>query len=249
MSNLVFFIVPIVAIALLKAYLSSPSVVGKRGEKRVARRLGSRLNSLEYKTFNDLVVPTFNGSTQVDHVVVSRFGIFVIETKNFQGWIFGTESQPTWTQTIYRKSSKFQNPLRQNYKHVKALAEYLGINEKAFHSIVVFSSSSCRLKTMFPPNVLKLKDLIPYIKRFNQLALTDEDVLSAQERLSELSLRTTKEVEKEHLAHLRSRKSLSEGNVCPQCGGRLVKRVAKVGDNKGKAFLGCSNYPRCQFIQ
>lgn len=53
--------------------------------------------------------------------VVSPYGVFVIETRNMDGWIFGSEKQPVWTQKFPRKSFRFQNPLRQNYKHVKAI--------------------------------------------------------------------------------------------------------------------------------
>ncbi|MDZ7854092.1 MAG: nuclease-related domain-containing protein [Halomonas sp.] len=74
-----------------------------------------------YKPIHNVTLPTPDGSTQIDHIFVSRFGIFVVETKNMKGWIFGDKDQAQWTQKIYRKSFRFQNPLRQNYKHVKSL--------------------------------------------------------------------------------------------------------------------------------
>ncbi|MGR5279715.1 nuclease-related domain-containing protein, partial [Vibrio rotiferianus] len=87
-----------------------------------------------------------------DHIVVSKYGIFVVETKNMKGWIFGSARQRQWTQKIYRHSSKFQNPLHQNYKHIKALETLLGCSEEHLHSVIVFIGDST-FKTEMPPNV------------------------------------------------------------------------------------------------
>ncbi|WP_350617509.1 nuclease-related domain-containing protein, partial [Pseudomonas sp. HY7a-MNA-CIBAN-0227] len=76
---------------------------------------------------NNVTLPLPNGgSTQIDHVIVSIYGIFVIETKNYKGWIFGNEKQRQWTQAFPNgRKYKFQNPLRQNYLHIKTLADLL----------------------------------------------------------------------------------------------------------------------------
>ena len=58
-------------------------------------------NKKGYYLFNDLTLETPDETTQIDHVIISRFGIFVIETKNFTGWIFGSENQKQWTKTTY----------------------------------------------------------------------------------------------------------------------------------------------------
>jgi hypothetical protein len=62
------------------------------------------LDSQIYIDLNNVTIPTTNGTTQIDHVIVSRYGIFVVETKNMQGWIFGSEKSPQWTQSIFGKS-------------------------------------------------------------------------------------------------------------------------------------------------
>ena len=58
---------------------------------------------------------------QIDHVVVSIYGIFVIETKNYSGWIFGDENSQYWAQVIYKTKNRFYNPILQNRGHIKAL--------------------------------------------------------------------------------------------------------------------------------
>jgi hypothetical protein len=92
-----------------------------------------------YRALNNLTLPTSNGTAQIDHVLVSRFGIFVIEAKHYQGWIFGNEHQAQWTQCLPGgRKFRFQNPLRQNYRHIKAMMEFLGLPEDKFHSVVMF---------------------------------------------------------------------------------------------------------------
>jgi restriction system protein len=71
------------------------------------------LDKQVYTLFKNVTLPTEDGTTQIDHVIVSRYGLFVIETKNMKGWIFGSAQQKIWTQKIYRHTSKFQNPLYQ----------------------------------------------------------------------------------------------------------------------------------------
>lgn len=105
-----------IALAYLKKKL--PQIKGRMGEHLVIKGLEKHLYPNEYTIINDVTLPLEDsGTTQVDHIIVSRFGIFVIETKNMSGWIFGNEKQAKWTQTIHRSKHQFQNPLRQNYKH------------------------------------------------------------------------------------------------------------------------------------
>ena len=111
----------IVTSMVMKAYF--PQIKGSIGEKRIHRVL-EKLGE-EYRIFNDIYVPKQDGQlTQVDHVVVSKYGVFVIETKNYSGWIFGSEKQKNWTQTIYKKKTRFYNPILQNNTHIKALQHF-----------------------------------------------------------------------------------------------------------------------------
>jgi hypothetical protein len=92
------------ALLVIAKILGSAGVKGWIGERAVSKGL-SHLDPVSYVTFHDLYLPRPDrqGTTQLDHVVVSPFGIFVVETKNYQGWIFGSEKQREWTQQIYRK--------------------------------------------------------------------------------------------------------------------------------------------------
>ena len=120
--------------------LKSPKVKGWSGEKFVKVSSQFSLDSKRYIQFHDVTLYDRSGhTTQIDHIIISPYGIFVIETKNYSGWIFGSEHDSQWTQKIYKKSYQFQNPLRQNYRHIKVLSDILNLNQNKFISIIVFT--------------------------------------------------------------------------------------------------------------
>lgn len=143
------------------------------------------LDSDVYTPFRDVIIPSGNGTTQIDHVVVSAFGIFVIETKNMKGWIFGRETDARWMQVLSRKNKyPFQNPLRQNYCHTKSLADFLGLDHSLFHSIVFFAGG-CRFKTTMPPSVIS-SNLPSYIKQFTGRLLDEVRLVKIVEKIKAL---------------------------------------------------------------
>lgn len=145
-SNVVVFLLPAVllfAVVLFAAWVRSPSVRGSVGEFVVDRALRS-LDASEYRIYADLILPSLDGTTQIDHIVVSRFGVFVIETKNFGGLIVGSPRSAQWTQRRGRRSYPFQNPLRQNHRHVKAVETALGVSQREIIPLLVFAGE-CRL--------------------------------------------------------------------------------------------------------
>ena len=168
----------IIIFVLLIAASKSPAVKGKIGEFRVSRLLKKDLNPSVYRVLGDVTIPSINGTTQIDHVVVSPFGIFVIETKNFTGWIFGNARDANWTQTIYKNKSRFQNPIRQNYTHVKALETITGLEESVFHSMVIFTGSA-EFKTPVPDEVCGLADLVQRINLKSRHVLSPAQVVEA----------------------------------------------------------------------
>ena len=212
------------------------------GEQTTGLGMWMFLDKQVYRCVQNVILPTTRGTTQIDHVVVSPFGVFVIETKNMKGWIFGRENDEKWTQVLSGNKYRFQNPLRQNYRHTKCLAEFLKIEHSFFHSIVFFIGD-CRFKTPVPQNVMS-SGLATYIKKFTKPRLGLDRVAAIDSTLRaakvdpELSLRL-------HLSSLQSRHAST--TVCPRCGARLHQRVARQGRSAGHAFLGCSRHPACGF--
>ena len=141
-----------------------PTIKGWLGEFKVNLACRLFLDKNIYQLLKNVILPAGEGTTQIDQVIVSRYGIFVVETKNMTGLIFGREKESSWTQKVYRgPSRKFQNPLRQNYKHTATLAEVLSIPAEKLFSVVVFVGDA-RFKTEMPPNVVQHGELISFIK-------------------------------------------------------------------------------------
>lgn len=219
------------------------AIKGWFGEKGVQLGMWFGLDGKVYRRIHDLVIPCQGGTTQIDHVLVSVHGIFVVETKNMNGWIFGDERSPQWTQSVFGKKFRFQNPLRQNYRHVKALAEYLGVSDKMMRPVVFFIGD-CECKTPMPPNVLT-RGLCRYVHRFTDQVFTPEEARDIFARLSRAKAAPV--VSRAlHVAGLRERHS---GDNCPKCGAQLVLRTARKGENAGGSFYGCSGYPKCRYTR
>jgi len=217
-------------------------IKGWAGEATGALSHWALLDKSIYFPLNNLTLPTANGTTQIDHVVVSKYGIFVIEAKNIDGWIFGDERSAQWSVVRHRRKYRIQNPLRQNYRHVKAISEFLGIEKHRLHSMVMFWGE-CEFKTEMPKNVM-LKGYTTYIKSFTESLLSDEEVASITEALRTGALPKTWATRTAHLKSLKERHS--SVTTCPKCSCPLVLRSAKSGPSAGSKFYGCSSYPKCR---
>nr|WP_239032823.1 NERD domain-containing protein [Vibrio sp. MMG023] len=233
---------------LIVSVFKSRWLKGVFGEFLVNRLL-SKLPESDYTLIKDVTLPTSDGTTQVDHIVVSKYGIFVVETKNMKGWIFGSARQKQWTQKIYRYSSKFQNPLHQNYKHIKALETLLGCSEEHLHSVIVFIGDST-FKTEMPPNVTYARGSIRYIQQFNDVVFSDKDYARLTESINRIKLKRGVITDLKHRKHVKEVvTSKASSNQCPRCGSEMVLRETKRGENIGKQFWGCSTFPKCRAVK
>lgn len=225
-----------------------PVVKGYFGEQ-IVRLIGwLMLDKSTYRRIHNITLPTPDGTTQIDHVFVSRFGIFVLETKNMQGWIFGSEDQPQWTQKIFKQTFKFQNPLRQNFKHAKAIEAALQIPPDTIHSVVNFVGDS-DFKTPMPPNVTYGIGFISYIKSFRKQVFSEWQVADFLRRLESGRLAPNLATHSEHVQHLKTRSDPNADRRCPKCGSPLIVRTVKSGTKAGEQFWGCSAYPKCRVTQ
>jgi len=238
----------IVPFAIAIAVIRSNWFKGVAGEALIGLLAKMRLPKDTYHTIHNVTLPTSDGSTQIDHIFVSRFGIFVVETKNMKGWIFGSENQKQWTQKIYKKTYKFQNPLHQNYKHLKTLELALDIPESALKSVVVFTGES-ELKTSMPENVTKGIGFISYIKSFDSQILTDEMVRNAVNTINAERFEPNRSTNKRHIEMLSARSNIKDQRKCPKCGKDMILRTAKKGENVGNNFWGCSGFPMCRTVE
>lgn len=118
-----------------------------------------------------------------------------------KGWIFGHPNQKTWTQKIYRHSNKFQNPLHQNYKHVKTLEALLKLKPEQVHSLIVFVGNST-FKTQMPENVTYRSDYIEFIKSKQEHLLTPIEEIEAINKISANRFKPSMKTNREHIKHV-----------------------------------------------
>lgn len=243
-----FYIILLIAVFTLTIILKlkMPSIKGYAGESKVSSIL-HRLPSDKYIVMNDVMLNTSYGTSQIDYVVFSVYGIFVIETKNYSGWIYGGDNSENWTKNVYGNKYPFRNPLKQNYAHIKALQEVLGIdNQKAFISIIAFSNAA-ELKFQSSQNVINFRQLKNCIQNYTTEILTFGECNTFSLKLYGTT-DYTKEQKKTHVQDIKTatkeRENKIQNGICPKCGGQLVLRKGKFG-----SFYGCSNYPRCHFTQ
>jgi restriction system protein len=237
-----------IPLAIIIGIFRSPWGKGYLGELLVRLFARFMLDKNTYRRAHNVTLLTPDGTTQIDHVFVSRYGVFVLETKNMRGWIFGGENQSQWTQKIYKQSYKFQNPLRQNFKHVKAIEAALQIPEDTIHSVVTFVGGST-FKTDMPANVTYGGGFIAYIKSFREQVFTQDQVSDLLAKITSRRLAPTLATHRAHVQNLKSRANPNAERRCPKCGSPLVIRTVKTGEKAGQQFWGCSSYPKCRVMQ
>lgn len=226
-------------------------VKGIVGEKLVQVGAALTLPSSIYRQYHNVTLPIAGRTTQIDHVFVSAFGVFVVETKNMAGWIFGSERDREWTQVFPSgRKFKFQNPLRQNYGHIRALEEALvsmKLPKGVIRSVIVFVGNA-ELKREMPENVTVGLGGSRYIRSFKQRALSDAQVASICDLIESRRMEPTWMTSRQHVKNL-GRGSSPGKRRCPRCGQAMVLRTARRGPEAGKQFWGCEGFPACRMVE
>lgn len=253
--------------------------IGRRGEKLTERELNFvRLFGRSGKVLRNIYVPKKNNETsEIDVLFLTEKGIFVIESKNYSGWIFGNEKDRFWTASLGKsEKNKFYNPVMQNCTHIKWLKRYLQDDIPMFNLIVF--SERCELK-----KVSIESDEIKVIKRDSVYATVRDIWNKSESVLDENKVQDTfaklikltnvdQDLKQAHIDSIHNcykekgvikckpkvqsmttkrsnRENEPDDLICPRCGAKLVKRTAKKGVNAGNKFWGCSAFPRCRYIK
>lgn len=218
---------------------------GRLGKFKVNLGIKLLLNQRVYRLIKNVTLSVANGTTQIDQLIISPYGIFVVETKNMKGWIFGDTHQAHWTQVIYRRKERFQNPIRQNYRHIKAVQELLNLSPQQVFGVVVFVGD-CAFKTSMPPEVVKgVSALSKFVKSRSEPVIGEHELPGLVAKLLDQRLRPGWRTNR---LHTRNVQRLASGgaadlNICPRCGAGLVERINR---RSGEKFLGCERYPKCR---
>lgn len=303
-------------------YSSVKHNTGRYGEYLTYKYLKSFETNGAKFLFN-IYIPKENGETiEIDVLMICSKGVFVFESKNYSGWIFGSETQKNWYQTLpvgRGRSHKehFYNPIMQNRTHIKHLKAFLG-EQVPMRSIIVFSDR-CTLKSVqiksndisvinrynVAPVVSGICNQIPtdllsennITDIYNKLyPCTQVDIMAKVQHIANIHSNlnpqptqqtlptvvsaiqnepiqtpTTEQTQSEAVMQVQGEtveatidnespatvefepptKSIVEPQTlkCPKCNGNLVLRTATRGANAGNQFYGCSNYPKCRYIQ
>ena len=229
------------------------------------------------KLLSNCYLPKSDGTfTEIDVILLHESGIYVVESKNYSGWIFGKDYEQYWTQSLGGKKSqrsRFFNPIIQNSVHIKWLREYIG-EGFPIYSYIVFGDR-CELKkiTVTKPGyfVTNCHFLLQSVQNNAVKAgktLSPKAIDSLYKKLYPLT-QVTEEQKIQHIQTVQANQEeqhtrpvptspsepspeplpMDKERRCPRCGGRLVLRTAKKGERAGKEFWGCSNYPRCRFVE
>lgn len=214
-----------------------PLIKGIIGETAVAFVL-KFLSKKDYKVMHNVTLYNNSYKSQIDHIIVSKFGVFVLETKHYKGWIMGSEHTQYWTQVIYKSKKRLYNPILQNHGHVKALKGALSNYPYIkYIPIVVFTWNST-LKIHTSSEVVKIFSLLKTIKRYKQNVLSD----SLKDEIFEIIKSNNRKKNQMHKISQNSHQRMSYSEKCPYCSGILVIKNGKYGQ-----FKGCSGFPTCRY--
>jgi hypothetical protein len=238
--------------------LKSKNSTGKQGELLVARKL-KKLDNKKYIVINDMYLRSKSGKlTQIDHIVVSVYGLFVVEVKNFMGTVIGGEDDTVWTHLVGKRSWDFYNPLRQNDAHVKVIKGFLGVDAPLIPIVCFTDRTTLKVKTK---SVVTNPDgLVEYIANHSKPLISESELSNIVAYLKKNEAKGEK-VKQEHLEQINDKKKYykngkyvgeSMGNIqdkvsktkCPKCGSRLMLRTGNKGD-----FWGCDNFPTCKHTE
>lgn len=216
--------------------------VGQFGEFSTEFALTNHNLSGDFCVLKNIYIPLDGRTAEIDLLMLHEKGIFVFESKNYSGWIFGSTDQLKWTQSMQNgEKFHFYNPIRQNKNHIKALAQYLDKPVSAFTSYIVFSER-CSLKSVPDdtdevvivrrPNMLKK---LRYTLRTSEVVYSHSELQHMADMLTPLTNKSADE-QRQHIEYIKTR--------CPFCGSELVLREGRYGQ-----FWGCKAYPKCRFTR
>ncbi|HET9056679.1 MAG TPA: NERD domain-containing protein [Chitinophagaceae bacterium] len=237
----IIVVIIVVLLVFVILFLKSPKTKGAIGELRVKLSLGGDIPNEKY-VINDLLLSYDGKSHQIDHIIIRKTGIFVIETKNYSGQIYGQDNQKEWTQVLAygREKHRFYNPILQNKSHIYALSKIVG-RKDCFVSIIVFPKAN--IMTYFDAYVGSISEMKRWLKQDREEILTATEIEQIYTQLIDHK-NNPQLTNEQHIDKIYNLRQSIEKNICPRCGQKLLMRNGKYG-----SFYGCSGYPYCKFIK
>ena len=235
--SVIVSIICIVIIVVIKMY--GKNFIGWAGEHWTKKAL-KELPKSKYIILNDICIMVSGIYHQIDHIVVSAYGIFVIETKQYNGFITGEEYDKYWIRHVGKKKYYYLNPIRQNYGHIKGLAELLHMSESKIHNIVCIPSRA-ELRIKHKGELVRNYNVASKILDYQDIVI--ENVTDIVNIINRYNI-TDSKTRKMYIGLIKNKNADKNSSKCPKCGGDLIRRNGKYG-----SFYGCSNYPKCKYIR
>jgi hypothetical protein len=179
----------IVPLVLSIAFLASPRFRGDIAERRTRRILAAGLEQKRYTVLNDVLLPTGGGTLAVDHIVVSRFGVFVIESLYVNGSVSGGEFQERWKVQRLGRSRRIDNPMHRNAVQAETLGRLLGMPASKIHRVVAISGQR-ELPAGMPDHLVPVDRLIRYMRKKGTHVLEPEQADRALKAIQEVRIKT-----------------------------------------------------------
>ena len=236
----------LIGLTLIVAWLRSPHVIGRIGERRTTRLFSSVLAGTPHVLFRDVTLPIDDGTTQIDLLVLSNRGIFVVEIKTMKGKISGGPQKKRWHAQIGRRSYRFVNPVHQNHGHLKAVQKLLGVERGVLVPLVIMQgrakmTKKVRALVALPDDIQKI------VSAASDDCISQSEIAGYAKIIKNARLPPGRRTDKLHRKNLRKRiRSRIGPQPCPHCGGPMEKRIARKGDRQGESFWGCRAFPRCR---
>ena len=202
---LMAFGVPVLILAYRKYVKEKKAKVcqGSNGERYIAKLLQELPEG--YKCLHDLLLKYKGYTVQIDHVVISEYGVIVIETKNFRGHIYGSSEKKRWEQINKGKKRCFYSPTIQNNRHRFVISRICKLPIEKVIPITVFVGK-CELHLEDVGRTILSKDLLPYIYGITKKILSQSDVDKIYNRLESKNI-TSESVRRHHVAYVQRVKS------------------------------------------
>ena len=236
-----FLIALVFILVALTVFLRTPQGRGWLGELKVKLVIGRTKPDIKYVINNLTLRIGENKTSPIDHVVINEHGVFVIETKNYSGRIYGNETQLEWTQVLNygNVKNKLYNPIKQNRTHLYHISNLLNGKLPLFSAVVFVQGNTQYINAS---GVYNLRELRRLLKSNTGEYLSPEKMEEAYKTL--LNANDASITKREHIQNININKQNISSNICPRCGKALVLRKGKNGN-----FMGCKGYPQCKFTK
>ena len=183
-------------------FSSVPLIVrlSRHRESQIKSQIKRHLDPNKYWLISDVALRTRDLTIIVDHIIVSAFGIFIIQEKDFTGTVEGQVNHTLWTSKRLSKEKRFKNPLVNNRKSLSLLKSCYGHTDNLYHSLVVFSGKG-KFKNPMPNNVRTEYDFIDYIKSKTEQIMQPGEAKLIKEQIESGKIPNTLKTYSQYLEH------------------------------------------------